>query len=929
MKMKDSREIISNTVKVLLYLYGFIALCLFIFYNLNDKWSERLTDEPVYIEEWTVIDPDGNSFTTGRQYKDKRLYTRDFTIISRIPDSACEDSILCFANRGNVEIYIDGELRKSFDSIRDTALPQGAVKRFYMTVPLQPGDAGKELKIVKHGARRRSDVVSETFISGMGGIYSFLIRECGITFALAEILFVMSIVVILVGFGMMIWYRQRIDMFFAAVGILITASWSICDSYLYPYAFGHFHIDGILSYLLCLMMPFGFLLYLDSIQKGRHWRIMSVLFIVSTVNLLLWSTLHFTGILPFSRALEIMDSVLGMVVVGVLVTVVLDYKNGYAKDYKYTAFGFLLFTLLSIWEIVNVVVIKPKNDGAPMVLGLLVLLTFVVLQQVDELRKIADEKQRAIELSDAKTNFLASMSHEIRTPINSIIGMNEMILRENKEPSISEYARTVQSSGKMLLSLINDVLDFSKIEAGRLEITNEEFSVSRMLSEVSMMVRERADAKGLSYTPVIDGEVPGGIVSDEVRIRQVLINLINNAIKYTDKGGVTLKISGEFAQGDVYHLKFNVIDTGRGIKKEDQKDLFDAFTRADVGKNRNIEGTGLGLAIVKSIVDSLNGKITVVSEYQKGSDFGVEIPVNISDGTPVPDNFLNYETADIYEEKQSSFTAKDAQILTVDDNQPNLSIVELFLKRTGITPDTCLNGLDAIDKCRKKKYDLILLDHMMPEPDGIETLRLIRTDEDSLNRDTAAVVLTANVLAGSREMYLAEGFADYLTKPLDSKKLEEVVREYLPADKIVTGEGDSAGTDAVAEAADAGNAGFINDDMTDLQRKLSAIEGMDYDTAMSNCGDDEEILLAVLNELCDEAVGRIEDMRRFVAESDFKNYGINAHAVKGLMATIGMAGLSERAKKHEFAAKEGNNDFILEDYEGFIEEYENVCRKLR
>ena len=917
----NKRENITLGIKILFYLGCVFCLVLVLYHNANDKYSRLPSDKPVFIEEWTVTDSKGESFKAGRVYKDKRMYTEDFTITSRLPDTTCNDSYLCFANRGSTDVYIDGVLRSSYDNYRDNVFPQGAVKRFYMTVPLRSSDAGKEVKLVKKSMRRRSDIVSETFVSGMGGIYSYLIRNYGLTFAMAEILFFLSLVVILVGIAMRFWYRQRIDMFYAAMGIFVMAAWLISDSYLYPFAYGHYHIDGLQSYLWCLMMPFGHLLYLDSIQKGRHWNIISKALILSSANLIIWPVLHFSGIFLFSRALEIMDSVLGVVIICVFATVVIDIKQGGAKEYKYTAFGFVIFTLICLWEIVNVIVIKPRNDTVPMVVGLLVLLTFVVVQQVDDLRRVANEKQRAIELSDAKTNFLASMSHEIRTPINSIIGMNEMILRENHDPSISRYARTVQSSGRMLLSLINDVLDFSKIEAGKLEITESEFSVPRMLSDVSAMVSERAQAKGLSFEAVLDGHVPSGVASDEVRIRQVLINLINNGIKYTDKGGVTLKISGEYAPGDMYNLKFNVIDTGRGIKKEEQENLFDAFTRADVSRNRNIEGTGLGLAIVKSIIDSMGGKITVASEYQKGSDFGVEIPVGITDDTPVPDDFIDHAEKETDDAKRLSFTAKNVDILAVDDNRPNLSIVELFLKRTGITPDTCMSGTEAVKKCKQKKYDLILLDHMMPEPDGIETLKLIRTDAESLNRDTEAVVLTANVLAGSREMYLEAGFVDYLTKPLDAGRLEEVVREHIPAEKIVTNEPEPVG--GVEEDM------YYDSDMTDLQRKLSAVKGLDYDIAMQNCGDDEDILEAVLEELSNEGPERIEAMKKSVAEGDYDNYGINAHAVKGLMATIGVMELSERAKKHEFAAKGGDHDFIINDYEGFLKEYGDICEVIK
>jgi CheY-like chemotaxis protein len=376
------------------------------------------------------------------------------------------------------------------------------------------------------------------------------------------------------------------------------------------------------------------------------------------------------------------------------------------------------------------------------------------------------------------------MSHEIRTPINAILGMNEMIIRENKDGLINEYAQSVKSSGKMLLMLVNDVLDFSKIEAGKMEIAYSGFSMSLMLHDIMPMLKERADEKDLKLETRIVSDVPDGLISDEFRIRQILINIINNAIKYTDTGSVTLSVGGEYTGEDEFLLKFSIKDTGRGITEEDQKHLFEAFTRADVKKNRNIEGTGLGLAIVKSIVDSMGGEISVKSKYLEGSDFMIDIKTGIHDRTLLKDDFMENRRNDDPEIMECDYLAPDASILAVDDNGMNLKIVKYFLNLAGIEPDLCNSGTKAAELCRQKKYDLILLDHMMPDPDGIETLKIIRNDEDSLNRETGSIVLTANALTDSRKTYMEAGFEDYLTKPLDAMLLVQTVKKYLPADKI-------------------------------------------------------------------------------------------------------------------------------------------------
>ena len=545
-----------------------------------------------------------------------------------------------------------------------------------------------------------------------------------------------------------------------------------------------------------------------------------------------------------------------------------------------------------------------------MVAGLAFLLTFIVIQQVHDLRMINKEKQHAIDISEAKTRFLASMSHEIRTPINAILGMNEMILRENNDKVVEEYSRNIKTSGNMLLMLVNDVLDFTKIESGKMEIKDSDFLMSDMLYDVISLINERVEEKNLELKVEIGEDVPNKLISDEFRIRQIIINLLNNAVKYTEKGSVTLRVDGE-SLDDKYRLSLLVKDTGKGIRKEDQEFLFDAFSRADVKTNANIEGTGLGLAIVKSIVDSMNGEVGVESEYGSGSEFWVKLPVRFEEGEILEKDFMEKKVEQTTVTPSSSFAAPDAKILAVDDNQSNLTIVKLFLKRNGIVPDLCSSGEKAIELCKEKKYDLILMDHMMPEPDGIEALHIIRKDEASVNKKTKIIVLTANAVAGSRKMYLEEGFDEYLTKPIDSNVLEELVKNMLPQEKVI---------EAVAATS--------AEDTGTLKNRLSSIEGLDYDEALSYCGGEEDMLLEIIGDIAREWPERSERMRKSLEEKDIKAYKIDAHSIKSSMATIGLKEFSERAKKHEFAARDNDIAFIYGEADSFINEYIEICKKL-
>lgn len=897
---------------VLCFLFAFIAFIL-IYYGIIDK-AHVIDDEPLrYIENWTVSDGEGEDFEIGRSYAAQKDYENGVMATSTLPDDIKDNEYLFFVTRKDVAVYINGELRKDYVEARDVNIPGGSVKRFYLMVPLQESDSGAQVTVVRYSTLKRDQVVSETFISTRFGAFNYLLEDGGLSLFLASIILIFSIVVFIVSVVLRFWYKLKIDMMYGALGISIIASWIITDSYLLPFFSGVYHVSGVLNYILCLMMPCAPAVYLNSVQCGRYKKSMSGIMIVSCINVVVWTVLHFTGVLPFYNIRMYENVILAGIAITAIIVLILDIIRGNVGDYRYTFIGFFGFLVCCLIELV-ILIVTSGNESLPMVIGLGLLLAFVIIQQVDELRRVNIEKQRIIDVSQAKTRFLASMSHEIRTPINAILGMNEMILRENSDKTVGEYSRSIKSSGKMLLMLVNDVLDFSKIEAGKLQIIEAHFYMSEMLYDVISLVKERADEKSLELKTEIKGDIPNEIISDEFRIRQILVNLINNAVKYTEKGTVTLVLGGSFTDGG-YELCMSVIDTGKGIRKEDQEFLFEAFTRADAKSNVNIEGTGLGLAIVKSIVDSMNGTLGVESEYGVGSEFWVRLPVKYDDKTPIPSDFMQHKVEYDANEHICDYTAPDAKVLAVDDNQSNLTIVQLFLKRTGIVPDLCSTGSSAIEHCRQKKYDLILLDHMMPQPDGVETLHIIRSDENSLNKDTKAVVLTANAVAGSRQMYLDEGFDDYLTKPLDAAALEQTVKALLPQDKVLK--------------ADNKPAVQQNDDMSPIKKRLTAIDGFDYEKALGYCAGDEDFLSQIAADIAADCPKRAEKMRNSLAANDIKAYGIEAHTIKSTMATIGVEHLRERAHKHEFAAKDNDTTFISADAEGFINEYEEICSKLK
>ena len=402
------------------------------------------------------------------------------------------------------------------------------------------------------------------------------------------------------------------------------------------------------------------------------------------------------------------------------------------------------------------------------------------MEELEEQKRIADEANKA------KSSFLANMSHEIRTPINAVLGMDEMILRESREKSILSYAHDIQTAGRTLLSLINDILDFSKIEEGRMEILPTQYELSSLVGDVGNMIRERARKKGLNFEIDVDSNIPHVLYGDDIRIRQIVLNLLTNAVKYTEEGYVRLNLGYEKCSEDDIDLQFSISDSGIGMKEADMDSLFSPFERIEESRNRTVEGTGLGMSIVKQLLSLMGSKLMVDSEYGKGSTFSFSIRQKVIKWSPVGDYLTRYES-EISSSTQyhELFHAPDASILVVDDTEVNLDVIKNLLKQTQINVDTATSGREALVCVKRKSYDMVFIDHMMPELDGIETLKLIR---EQFEEPPVCIALTANAVSGAREKYLKAGFADYLSKPVNGKHLEEMIRSYLPKEKIQTAE---------------------------------------------------------------------------------------------------------------------------------------------
>jgi signal transduction histidine kinase/CheY-like chemotaxis protein/HPt (histidine-containing phosphotransfer) domain-containing protein len=571
-------------------------------------------------------------------------------------------------------------------------------------------------------------------------------------------------------------------------------------------------------------------------------------------------------------------------------------KNEVEEGVVNLVLGFIIATVISIVISVAVAIVLAR-----------VLDRLNKQEQEYKQQMLRLEKQAADEASEAKSRFLADMSHEIRTPINAIIGMNEMIIRETDNKDILGYSQNIKQSGHNLLQLINGILDFSKIEDGKMEIVPVRYSVSSQIAYLINSISDRANSKKLEFNVSVDRNIPSELYGDDTRINQVIINLLTNAVKYTKKGSVDFTIRELERKDGNIKLYFEVKDTGIGIKETDMEKLFESFERLDVVKNRNIEGTGLGMTITVKLLELMDSELKVESVYGEGSTFSFDLWQKIENEEPLGDYREAINKPQETEAYKESFRAPDARILVVDDTKMNLLVVENLLKKTGIKIDTALNGPDSVELAKNNAYDVILMDQRMPGMDGTEAMNEIKNLDNKLNVNTPVICLTADVVRGAKERYLQMGFNDYLTKPIDSAKLEKMLIEYLPADKTEIVE-----KDAKSESAE--------ESESELKKALKR-NGVDVNIGIAFTGDDEDMYMSLLGEYAAEEAEKSANIKECYRTKDWKNYGVYVHSLKSTSKMIGASALAEIAAESEAASNvqdtlviDSNHDRMMEMY---------------
>ena len=580
-------------------------------------------------------------------------------------------------------------------------------------------------------------------------------------------------------------------------------------------------------------------------------------------------------------------------------------------------------------ESVNTAFIQPSDLVFPILTvtaALGVLCLFYTYSYRYQQSKLAVAISDANSANEAKSAFLNNMSHEIRTPMNSILGMNEMILREEDRPEIREYARVIQRSGRALLGIINDVLDFSKLQDKKMEIMPVRYDLSSLVNDLVNMAAEQAKKKSLTFTVNVDKAIPRILDGDEYHIRQVMMNILNNAIKYTERGGVTVTIGFEAIDNFSILLKCAVTDTGIGIKADDLEYIFTPFEHVETSRKFSADGSGLGLPIVKQLLQLMDSDLKVESVFHKGSTFSFDVKQGVIKWEPIGDYERAFSMASSHQERKfmQSFQAPNAKVLVVDDADVNLLVFANLLKKTKIKIDTASSGLEMLQMVRMNHYNIIFLDHRMPGMDGIEAFHNMKKMTDGLNFNTPVVALTANAVLGARQLYIDEGFSDYISKPVDTVRLEQILLEYLPDDLIIRGD------DMIEDEKPLENYTLNAEPEYEAEEEEEAspyksIPGIDYDAAVTNCGTEDTFVqaLEIFYSTLDKKANEIETYER---DKDIKNYTVKVHALKSAARLVGALELSADAKyleecgdKNDVHEIETKTPALLSKYRGYKE----------
>ena len=918
MNTKDKSKSNFNIITIIKKFFLIAIILLFSFFLIGqiafpDERDTLNTNCRIFEADWQRILEDGSRISVELPGKVPAEHGEVVRLVTTIPQNIHTGENIAFRPIWqDVDIYIDGQLRLSY-STEDSRLFGTNSPMRYLFVELSEQDCGKELIYEFVSNSKYAGTMKESYIGDRLSIWVHLVEISGIKTVVAIFLLLLSISCIVVCLILKFVYKKVLPLTYLAWSIFFCAFWMLSELEFRQLVLKNISLLSGHTYWSLMLIPIPMILYIDEVQEGRYRKLFLFPLLYSATIIIVGTLLQVFDLMQFVQQLPYIHVGLITSIVLIIGTITFDTIKKRIKNYLAVGIGIYGMLLTAIGEMIFYYIGTSLSLGTVLAIGLVFLLIMAIIKTGQDLFQTEKKRQQAIMAREAQAKFLANMSHEIRTPINAIIGMNEMILRENEDDAIHDYAHNIQSASNMLLGLVNDVLDFSKIESGQLELVEDTYDLPTLIQDEMLLLRARAGEKPLSILMDIAPGLPSKLIGDELRIKQILTNLLSNAVKYTPQGSVTLKAYANRIDDFEIMLTFAVIDTGIGIRKEDLSQLFDSFKRLELNKNRTIQGTGLGLNIAKQLAALMNGDILVDTEYGKGSTFTVSFPQKVVDRTPIG----NIDQKSIQRKENHAlgnfFTAPDARILVVDDNTMNLSLMKGLLKRTKIQVDLASSGNECLEMTRKAHYHMIFMDHMMPELDGIETLKLLRAEENNPSQNSIVIALTANAIAGCRETYLEYGFTDYFAKPVQADRLDELLLQYLPQELIQKKDASHKpkATPSPEERLEPDDILYIN-----------------KENGMIFCMNSEELYKEMLSAFCRQAKDYFPKFEQYFASQNWKDYAIIAHGIKGNALNIGAENFSKLSLQHELAAKEERSDYIRVNYKEYIQILQKLVQKI-
>lgn len=803
-----------------------------------------------------------------------------------LPADIVSNYWLCFrTSRQDMNVYIDGELRDSF-STKDTRPFGLASASVYLFVELKTSDSSKLLSVETSSDSAYSGVMRTVLYGDKMGILLKIFAENIVPLFMAALILLLSLASIILSYVLQYLYKRKVSLLYLGWCMCAVSVWIISQSKMRQIFAPNISTTSAFSQFVLFLIPIPLSFYLNCLQEYRYKKLYLLFEGYALINFVVCSILTVLNVKDQADLTSSIYPVFAFLLLLVLYTLAADYKKRLLKSYSivvYGILGILFFGLLQILQSLNK---SALENGHLLCIGLTFLLIMAVVQALKDVMDSEKEKQQILYASEAKAKFLAKMSHEIRTPINAVLGIDEMIAQETNEAHIREYAEDIQTAGRNLLAIVNDILDYSKIESGRMAIVPMEYDLASVINDSCSMVKIRAAKKGLDLKIDCDEQLPSRLLGDEIRIRQIMINLLTNAVKYTNEGSILLTVTSQNHDPEDLALVFSVTDTGIGIKETAIPYLFDSFSRVDDSDTHQIEGSGLGLAIVKELIELMNGTIDVKSTYGEGSTFTVMIPQKVISYSPIG-NLSTAVNRSAQTLIKDNFVAPGARILIVDDVPVNVKVFCGLLKDTLINIDSASSGRECIARLKENVYDIIFLDHMMPDLDGVETLHELHNMSSNKIDHTPIIMLTANAILGAKEDYLKMGFDDYLSKPIQKDKLLFLIKKYLPEDLLLSKE------TAVPKAS--------IDNIEDIAF-LNTKQGLAYHSQ------DAEFYLEILHEY--HANDHSADIQDYYNKQDWKNYQIMVHTLFSSSKMIGAEIVAAKAKELELAIKRDDIDFV-------------------